>query len=1045
MNDGEDKTLSTTILWRLICILLILLLPSNPLPTTLAEEEPRPRASIEITDISMKTFDGGVTLYVEVTFNIQNITHLSDYYWTIIPTIDFDYPEDVHVSITGKINNPIYYGPGEAPLSGIWTIEEEITSMPYETDGNWTMWEGSFTATLTPHLSVRRGSYLGDPGELLCEAYGQSVKWDITIGRLEEHYTLDADFTLTPERPTTSDMVVVIDQSKAINCTIVEYRWYLDDTPLPDTASSITLGRLTEGMHTLRLVVRDEEGHTDEETKTFEVIAISQWSLSNYCTCTSISNHQPLNIKRAFRTQDGGVFLWMEFVNVSNPLPLNIIWYTPEGWVFMNFSYTLIPDQPHSTIAFSIGYDSTNPTYGELMAHPGVWRYRVYAERWLILEDTFKVAAPSLQGYVEDGHGHRLENVTVRLYWNGTRMVENYTDESGFFNLRGSFLKIPMRGEGYIVIVLADREGIFKVVDRYVGENIVVEAGFPITITDEGDLLQEIRFPTDVGDDPSTPVREDHLDDLAYIYYNTFLAAKFYRRKMKIDFKSEMLMVYAYERIGDNAYFQREGPLIVIGDGCSNWNYPDAPVNREFHEFSHYAMWYTYGKALPPLHKGDDNHKGVKNHCTSDSWIEGFAEFMALVINDEMRTKRLPIQWMWVFSNFADFYPVGEAFYPLEPNWPHDGDLEEFSVASILYDLWDGEDERDSDNVQMKLEDLWEILTGKYSLPKYYEDESGKWVGDKGRKEVRHIHYVADLHDALISHSKERKEDIDALFISHGFYTDKNKNGVYDSGEPVGYDASNSSHRRKMPLNPNSTIVVELPDEDLPATLLIEVLYKPPYEDYSYEYSMEITNPREIIPIRLPPPGYNATASLKVVREGYHPSETATLTSDFYWTHLGLKEHIATYHFDIRRESSIKVVNHLTCKGVDQGKPMEVTSTFKSDDTVFSFIEIEDGEVGDEILWRFQGPVGQVVDVNYTLEWSGGGSCWAYLDLTSYKTQEAVGEWTVTVYINGMEASSDVFTVEALGGLVWWGPFLGVSGIALFMAILLLLIRRLRR
>jgi len=101
--------------------------------------------------------------------------------------------------------------------------------------------------------------------------------------------------------------------------------------------------------------------------------------------------------------------------------------------------------------------------------------------------------------------------------------------------------------------------------------------------------------------------------------------------------------------------------------------------------------------------------------------------------------------------------------------------------------------------------------------------------------------------------------------------------------------------------------------------------------------------------------------------------------------------------------------------------------------------------VGDEILWRFQGPLGQVVDVNYTLEWEGDGSCWAYFDLSGYEAQEAVGEWRVTVYINGVETAEEVFTVEALVGLLWWAPFLGLGGIALLVAGLLLLIRRLRR
>jgi hypothetical protein len=60
----------------------------------------------------------------------------------------------------------------------------------------------------------------------------------------------------------------------------------------------------------------------------------------------------------------------------------------------------------------------------------------------------------------------------------------------------------------------------------------------------------------------------------------------------------------------------------------------------------------------------------------------------------------------------------------------------------------------------------------------------------------------------------------------------------------------------------------------------------------------------------------------------------------------------------------------------------------------------------------------------------------AKLDLSLLSTNEAVGSWTLDLSLNEEPADQVNFTVEPLTGLVWWGPFVGVGLLVLFVVIL---------
>ncbi len=125
--------------------------------------------------------------------------------------------------------------------------------------------------------------------------------------------------------------------------------------------------------------------------------------------------------------------------------------------------------------------------------------------------------------------------------------------------------------------------------------------------------------------------------------------------------------------------------------------------------------------------------------------------------------------------------------------------------------------------------------------------------------------------------------------------------------------------------------------------------------------------------------------------------------------------------------STIAIEKHVLCKEVIDGEPRDITKTFTTDDTVFSWLAIKDAVQGDQITWLFEGPHGIESREIYTLEQEGDQSCYTCFDSNDYdEIIEMEGDWKITVYLNGEEALTEYFTVEPLTGLLWWGPFAGL-------------------
>lgn len=129
----------------------------------------------------------------------------------------------------------------------------------------------------------------------------------------------------------------------------------------------------------------------------------------------------------------------------------------------------------------------------------------------------------------------------------------------------------------------------------------------------------------------------------------------------------------------------------------------------EYHEFSHYAMNQMYGDEFYNELLKSPNHGGFANPTTTDSWIEGFAAFMPVVIANHYD------RWWadYPLERRPSFYPLAGSLDANYKPWQKEGKAEEFAIAGFLWDYIDGES-LDQGNVGWGVDLLYACVFGDF-------------------------------------------------------------------------------------------------------------------------------------------------------------------------------------------------------------------------------------------------------------------------------------------------------------------------------------------
>lgn len=175
-----------------------------------------------------------------------------------------------------------------------------------------------------------------------------------------------------------------------------------------------------------------------------------------------------------------------------------------------------------------------------------------------------------------------------------------------------------------------------------------------------------------------------------------------------------------------------EQPFVALGFPSSQIGYRGAPDNREYHEFGH-AFFADVSSNQVPVNAGDQNHGGYyRNALTTDSFIEGFAEFYSVMVSKHIEQVENPQR-----------YRIG-AEYDIEVDrkpWEAVGWWEEFTLAGLLLDFEDGPEDYVSVNEGLDVESVSSLSaeTGDFAIGR---------VRNMGAKVARNPEVTIDLLNA---------------------------------------------------------------------------------------------------------------------------------------------------------------------------------------------------------------------------------------------------------------------------------------------------------
>jgi hypothetical protein len=451
---------------------------------------------------------------------------------------------------------------------------------------------------------------------------------------------------------------------------------------------------------------------------------------------------------------------------------------------------------------------------------------------------------------VEDGYGHKLGGVEVTLLapseGGPTTVAVTLTDDEGGY----SFSDIN-DGDYQIEVALEYHKEVGDTpifsVNYDTGPAVSAQTDtFHVT---GGTVARDINF-ADADLIPVSGIPQDRLDDLAVMYYHTKQVVDFERTELGVTPDLTLPIEVRAYRQGTTEVFYSGGD-ISIGDAVSGYNDPDRPMNRDWHEMFHELMDDTVG--IPSLQTGDTNHGGFANHCTGDSWVEGWAEFWPCALKRSLGEADWRVyKWAGGNSNLEYVWRV----------W----DDEEFAVASLLVDLADPVDPADGDYISLTNSQLWAII-GSQSLA----DMSGVYAALVAAK-------VGQLDI-----DTDNTNDLDELFIAHGFFADDG-NKLYD-GETVGLGGKPG--RTDKPAIPGASIRVLVEDSQgnpvSDGTLMVDVTYPSPMDIYNYSYEVSLSGSDSQVGFYVAPQGDDALVTMRVEDTSSALSDELVVSNSVYW------------------------------------------------------------------------------------------------------------------------------------------------------------------
>ncbi len=395
------------------------------------------------------------------------------------------------------------------------------------------------------------------------------------------------------------------------------------------------------------------------------------------------------------------------------------------------------------------------------------------------------------------------------------------------------------------------------------------------------------------------------MKESAYIYYDAYRSVKYFDH-LALGYSKDAVMIRSHylDEICPPKYLgawyenrTAQAAPIVFGDlgrylepvdargaificaAASPIDYPDAPVNEVWHELAHYLLYRMYSpRKSCPAGRTCKNHWGFKNGNSSDSFVEGFAEFTAALTNR-------------FYGSAAPYlYPVADSTENLELDFkawtvieqPPDDPYaeEEWAVAGVLWDLLDPGKEialqHSVNGVLLDLSRVYPAPVDEVSL----DEKLILQVIQKGKPQT-----VVDLYNAYAGTYVSRV-DLDMIFLEHGFFADTvERNFIQDSAAEIIPQSGNSPDRLDRE-SPAPTLRGSYILSDAGGTFDVAVtLSQDGAEQYHYSYTLQL-EPGVPAYFTMPPEYYPSTAAFSPLLDGKKGPAVLEISSDEYWQYI---------------------------------------------------------------------------------------------------------------------------------------------------------------
>lgn len=395
-------------------------------------------------------------------------------------------------------------------------------------------------------------------------------------------------------------------------------------------------------------------------------------------------------------------------------------------------------------------------------------------------------------GYLKNKDGDPLPYMHVAIFFDNQKKYEGYTDLNGNYEIELKDLRMKENDEINATIVFyfdyyKDEKNYYRLYyynsdeqrykEAYMHQKIV------ITPDENIELNLAITGGRNIGLKCSMPSSHVSMRDYATIYYRMHEAVEFATERLHQNLDHKLPVEVFIGNLDGNTLYSPENSIILIAKSDESYSSSNNPRNREYHEFGHHVMYDIYGSWTGDAGmQGVVNHDGFINPTSADSFDEGFAEFYALATAKYLGYKDADI--------YAGFGSLEDNYRP----WDARGQLEEFAVASLLWDMIDSNNEP-GDSLTMSIDDVWRVIAVKQAD-------------------------VLGYYNAFVKRFPEKSKDFEELFKLHGFFydtrvgnkeydiyeplRDANNNGRYDEGEVfVDLSASlkNVTYDEKFKLN----------------------------------------------------------------------------------------------------------------------------------------------------------------------------------------------------------------------------------------------------